>query len=331
MSEKVLSQDEISALLNAVGSEEKGHTGQKAFPSPQRPPREMGPGGEEGYIFPMAKAQELSRELESALLLVFDGFAHKGSATFSHTFRTQVGFKIHEIEQIFYGDFIESLPEPSSIWYLEVKPQNLHIAVCLEPNLVSSIVSLMLGGSSIGQIRGRSVITDLEQSIVENAVTVFCRELRHAWSRITDVEFTIDNRETRPRLLRIYPPNETMVVIGMSMKMGVTEGTIYWGLPSGLLKSLHDAFSHQRQAESREKLAETVTCLRETSGRFSTRIEACLSTTRVPVSELLELGEGDVLKLEHLVGDPAGILINDCPLFGGEIVLSNDRKAIRIA
>ena len=51
-------------------------------------------------------------------------------------------------------------------------------------------------------------VTDLEQSVTETVVLVFCRELEHAWSRVAEVEIGVDNRETRPRLLQIYPPRE---------------------------------------------------------------------------------------------------------------------------
>lgn len=333
MSEKVLSQDEISALLAAVGGDDE--------PKPAAEPKVHGAreksakkrissSEEEGYLFPMTREQELSKELEAALLLIFDAFAHKGSATFSHTFRTQVAFKLHDIEQIFYGDFIESLPEPSSMWYLEVKPHSQHVAVCLEPSLVNHIIAVMLGGTP-GDVKGRNVITELEQNIMESAVTVFCRELRHAWSRVSEVEVEIDNRETRPRLLRIYPANEVMVVLGMAMKIGAGEGTLYWGLPMNLLKTLQDAVSHQRQIESKERFVETLGRLRQLAMQFRTGIETRLSPTPVTLAEMLSLKEGDILKLEHPVGDPAEVHVNGHKQYAGEIVVARDRRMVRLA
>ncbi|GAB4131825.1 MAG: flagellar motor switch protein FliM [Acidobacteriota bacterium] len=331
MSEKVLSQEEISALLAAVGKEEpKAAAEPKPVAGERSSKKHLSALDQEGYLFPMTRAQVLSKELEAALLLIFDAFAHKGSATFSHNFRTQVSFKLHDVEQVFYGDFIESLPEPSSIWYLEVKPHSQHVAVCLEPPLVNSIVSVMLGGSPTGEVRGRNMITDLEQNIVETAVAVFCRELRHAWSRVSEVEIEIDNRETRPRLLRIYPPNEVMVVLGMAMRIGQTEGTMYWGLPTNLLKTLQDQVSHQRQVESREKLVETVNRVKELALTFQTELEARLVVTPVTLDELLSLKPGDILKLEHMVGEPAEVLVNGRRTLFGDIVVARDHRTVRV-
>lgn len=332
MSDKVLSQDEISALLAAVGTDEAKPPAE-AKPSTageKAPKKRLRTLDQEGYLFPMTREQELNKELEAALLLIFDAFSHKGSATFSHTFRTQVAFKLHDIEQVLYGDFIESLPEPSSMWYLDVKPHSQHIAVCLEPKLVNHIVGVMLGGAP-GEVKGRNLITDLEQNIVESAVSVFCRELRHAWNRVSEVEIEIDNRETRPRLLRIYPANEVMVVLGMAMKIGPVEGTLYWGLPTNLLKTLQDQVSHQRQVESREKLVENVNRVKDLAMGFRTQVEARLGMTPVTLSELLSLKAGDILRLEHVVGDPAEVLINGRQTYVGDIVVARDRRTVRLA
>jgi flagellar motor switch protein FliM len=217
------------------------------------------------------------------------------------------------------------------MWYLRILPLKLHLALCLEPALVHTIMSVMLGGGNVVSSRGRQTITDLEQSIIESAIVVFCTELRHAWSRISEVELEIDNRETRPRLLRIYPPNEGMVIIAMSMKVGMTESGIYWGVPGAVLKGLQDNLSHHRKIESEEKLLELASKIKDFALSFPTRIEAELCQTDVKVSELLSLEIGDVLRIEHLVENPALVKVNGSDKFLGNVVLSNDHKAVRLA
>lgn len=332
MSEKVLSQEEISALLEAIGTDQDSSDKPEA---PVKAPKQRSGielAEREGYLFPMAKATEISKEIESSLALIFDAFAHKGGASFSNTLRTQVAFRLHELEQIFYGDFIESLPEPSSIWYLAVQPHNLHVAVCFEPDLVTQIVAVMLGATGgLGTSRPRTQITELEQAIIENVVSIFCTELGQAWSRVNQVEIIVENRETRPRLLRVYPANEVMVTLGMSMKIASAEGTIYWGIPSGLLRTLQDSGSHQRQIENRDQLMDLMNRMKGHSRGFSTVLAAELSETAVAISDLLTIQPGDVIKLDHLVADPTLVTVNGKRKFIGDIVVANDRRAVRLA
>jgi len=327
MSEKVLSQDEIDALLDAV-SDPEGTVPQAAAGSQNE--AESGLRGR-STLFPLVKTKALTKEVQTALSIIYDTFAHKGSSTLTTTLRTQVGFTLEPMEQIIYSEFIELLPEPSSLWYLQLKPYGLHVALCLEPALVHAIISVMLGGGSAANPGNRKNVTELEQSVTETVVLVFCRELEHAWSRVADVEITVDNRETRPRLLQIYPPREGFVMLPMKMKVGTIEGGIFWGIPSPMLKILESSLLQQSQAENRQKLAGVVRKLKSKVLNLPTELEARLSDTMVMTKDLLQLQEGQILKLEHRVDNPIRVRVNGREKFLGRIVLCTDRRAVKIA
>jgi flagellar motor switch protein FliM len=234
------------------------------------------------------------------------------------------------MEQIIYSEFIELLPEPSSLWYLQLKPYGMHVALCLEPALVHAIISVMLGGGNTAEPGARKNVTDLEQSVTETVVVVFCRELEHAWSRVADVEITVDNRETRPRLLQIYPPREGFVMLPMKMKVGPIEGGIFWGIPSPLLKIIESNLLQQSQAESRQKLAGVVQKLKSKVLKIPTELEARLSDTMVVTEDLLRMKEGQILKLEHRVDSPIRLSVNGIEKFVGQVVHCNDRRVVKI-
>jgi flagellar motor switch protein FliM len=284
-----------------------------------------------GTLFPLVKTKALTKEVQTALSIVYDTFAHKGSSTLTTTLRTQVGFSPEPMEQIIYSEFIELLPEPSSLWYLQLKPYGLHVALCLEPALVHMIISVMLGGGNASDSGNRKNVTDLEQSVTETVVTVFCKELEHAWSRVGDVEISVDNRETRPRLLQIYPPREVFVMLPMKMKVGSIEGGIFWGIPSGMLKILESNLLQQSQAESKQKLAGVVQKLKSKVLGIPTELEARLSDTMVVTEDLLKMREGQILKLEHRVDSPIRVRVNGIEKFLGQVVHCNDRRVVKIA
>jgi flagellar motor switch protein FliN/FliY len=60
------------------------------------------------------------------------------------------------------------------------------------------------------------------------------------------------------------------------------------------------------------------------------KISVELGRTRLRIQELLELGQGSVLELERLAGEPVDILVNGRPIAFGEVVVVNDRYAVRI-
>ncbi len=60
------------------------------------------------------------------------------------------------------------------------------------------------------------------------------------------------------------------------------------------------------------------------------RVTVRLGATRMRVQELLELGQGAIIELERLAGEPVDILVNERPVALGEVVVVNDRYAIRV-
>jgi flagellar motor switch protein FliN/FliY len=55
-----------------------------------------------------------------------------------------------------------------------------------------------------------------------------------------------------------------------------------------------------------------------------------LGETRMRVHDLLDLAQGEVIELDRLAGEPVDILVNGKPLALGEVVVANDRYAVRI-
>jgi flagellar motor switch protein FliN/FliY len=60
------------------------------------------------------------------------------------------------------------------------------------------------------------------------------------------------------------------------------------------------------------------------------RVTVELGRTRMPIQDLLELGQGSVIDLERLAGEPVDVLVNGHPIALGEIVVFNDRYAVRV-
>lgn len=55
-----------------------------------------------------------------------------------------------------------------------------------------------------------------------------------------------------------------------------------------------------------------------------------LGRTRMLVDDVLRLGEGAVVELEKLAGDPVDIYVNDRPVARGEVLVLNDNFCVRV-
>lgn len=55
-----------------------------------------------------------------------------------------------------------------------------------------------------------------------------------------------------------------------------------------------------------------------------------LGRTRVPIRHILQLGEGSVVELEAMAGEPMDVLVNGYLIAQGEVVVVNDKFGIRL-
>jgi flagellar motor switch protein FliN/FliY len=60
------------------------------------------------------------------------------------------------------------------------------------------------------------------------------------------------------------------------------------------------------------------------------RVSVELGRTSLRIQELIELGQGSIVELDRLAGEPVDILVNGRHIALGEIVVVNDRYAVRI-
>lgn len=55
-----------------------------------------------------------------------------------------------------------------------------------------------------------------------------------------------------------------------------------------------------------------------------------LGRTRMLVNDLLQLGQGSVVELTKLVGEPLEVMVNEKLIARGEVVVLNDKFAVRL-
>lgn len=60
------------------------------------------------------------------------------------------------------------------------------------------------------------------------------------------------------------------------------------------------------------------------------KVSVELGRTKLLVNDLLQLGQGSVIELSKLAGDPLEVLVNDKLVARGEVVVVNEKFGIRL-
>lgn len=313
---KILSQDEIDALLESASPVAAGGSG------------ERGPGGEpvSGYNF--RRPDRVSKDQLRSLHYLHDRFAHNVSTSMSAFLRSVTDVSIVSVEQFAYSEFLMSLPEQTAFYAISMEPLEGLVALELNPGVAFSLVDRMLGGTGKTPALTRA-LTEIEQNVIDSVVKLLLDALSDVWRSVCEVRFRIHARETRPQMLQVQGPNEIVILLGFDLRVGDARGMLNICLPASAIESIGDRFVQGSQRTRREPSAEEAVWLATNLGRVPMPVSVEVGSTIV-AGELMRLKRGDLLTLGHSSNAPVDVLVGGLRRFGGRLVQSGQHVQIRL-
>ena len=294
---KILSQNEIDALLNQVSVSDSKETLKELAESSDLSRKAV------TYDFkhPNRVSKDQMRTLES----LHSNFAgHFGSALSGIT-RAVVDIDLLSVDQITYSEFIMSLVSPSCTYVFSLSPLEGAGILDFNPSVVFAFVDRMFGG--IGKsLSTERELTGIEKSIMTKITNRGFKELEKAWEHIISLQIKMSGLESNPQFIQIVPPSETVIVISFQVKMQTTSGIMTICYPYLTLESIVGKLSAQNWIDTNKRMMreEDKTDNRKRIAPFVTDVSAVLGDISVSIRDLLDLEIGDVLRLDkHYKGE----------------------------
>jgi flagellar motor switch protein FliM len=319
--DKVLSQDEINALFSAMSSE--------ALPLDPAPEKTPTATNQKITTYDFHRADRISQDQMRSLHQLHDFFGRSFASSLSAYLRAFVDVNLISVDQVAYSEFLKPLPDPTLFSSIGMRPLDTNIALELNPTLVFPMIDMLLGGPGNPVPNPRS-LTEIEMNIIEGVIKLAIRDMKEAWRQIMEVEFFLDGTGTKPQMFQIVSPVETVVAVGMEIKTGENTGIMNICIPSRMLKVIRHKFDQQwstrRQKVAGSDAEKIMGLLRCTPVRLTG--EVCGST--LTVDDLMRVADGDIIQLNHRVGDHVMLSVGGVPKFAGRIVARRGKKAFEI-
>ena len=281
-------------------------------------------------FFDFRRPDRISKSQLRAIHLLHDNFVRSLVASLSAYLRSYLIVNLISVEQLSYAEFLEGLPSPTCMVSLSLKPYDGNAALELNPALIFPILEILLGGTGKTPAQGRREITEIEQSLLDGLFRIILNDLKEAWRSVTNIDFSIESMETEPQSLKILAPTEAVVAIGIEVRIGDRIGMMNIAMPSIVIKMMRQKFDQQwsvRKTESTELEQSRVLTLVEAA---NVNLEMRLQGGAIPVEELMNLKDGDVLSFDYSVEQPLECLVNGKLKFQGQIVSKGSKKAFLI-
>ncbi|MGN7470224.1 flagellar motor switch protein FliM [Brevibacillus sp. SAFN-007a] len=317
---EVLSQSEIDALLAALSSGEMDANELKKEETERKV-----------KVYDFKRALRFSKDQIRGLTRIHENYARLLTTYFSAQLRTFVQITVASVDQLPYDEFIRSIPKMTILNIFEAPPLEGRMVLEVNPNIAYTMLDRLLGGQgAIPEKMG--ALTEIETTVMERVFGKALDTFHEAWKQIIELDPYQEGLEMNPQFMQIVSPNEIVVVISFSTKIGDTTGMINLCLPHVVLEPIMAKLSGQYWFSKQKKTRDEDERLRveERVKVAKLPIIAEMGTATITVADFLQLQKGDVIQLDQSLDSKLKIKIGDQVKFLGQPGTLKGRMAVQI-
>ncbi|HYL96131.1 MAG TPA: FliM/FliN family flagellar motor switch protein [Terriglobales bacterium] len=311
--EKVLSQEEIDAMVQAARSGSQVEAQQQA---PRVEPWDV------------RRAGQIGREQLQAITVLHEGFARNLTHSLGAYLRVVFTAALVSAEHLTYREFLHHIPETTYLASCRLDPMGVSGALQMDLKVAFPIIDLLLGGQGKSMAATRE-ITQIEEEILESVAHIICRELGATWQAVS-LEVGFDKRVELAEAHQLMPPEEKTLCLSFEVTMPEIRGGLNLAVPAAVSNALLRKISAdrsyrrpRRQMDSRQRLMRRLL-------DCPFQVELGASEVRAAVSDLAGLAPGTLLSFPRSIREPASLLIAGVEMFRALPARCGNTRAARV-
>jgi flagellar motor switch protein FliM len=283
---KILDQNEVDALL-------RGLSGGEVDSEAELPEDDSGV-----VSFDLANQDRIIRGRMPVLEIVNARFARLCTNALANLMRKRVDINPISIDMSKFGDFMRSLPVPTSISIFKMDPLRGNAIMVVDSRLVFALVESFFGGAgSQPKVEGRD-FTHIEQAIVDRVVKLCLANMEDSWRPVHEVHVEHVRSEVNPQFAAIVPPSDVVIVITFEVELENAIGSLICCLPYATLEPIRSKLHASFQSERLEVDHVWMNRFKERLMETPVELVVRLGRTKITGRQLLQLEVGDILLLD---------------------------------
>jgi flagellar motor switch protein FliM len=318
--EKILSQEEIDALLKGVVSGEVDTV-----------PKENESAAKGVTQYDLFNQERIIRGRMPTMEMINDRFIRRQSVVWTNMFRDSVDFVVVGTQVIKFGEFLKKVPMPSSLNVFHMPPLRGSALFVMDAFLVYLIVDYFFGGKGQTHVKpeGRD-FTPVQLKIVKKLLLQALVDLEMAWHAIVPVKVEYLRSESNPQFAMVVTSSEIVVVVTLQVVLGEAARELYIVYPYSMLEAIKEKLYSGLVSDQVDQDGDW-------SQRFRERLQECplpiavrLGTATVTVKDVMNFSAGDVILLDQRPGDPLDCYIEGYHKFQGSPGIYKGNHACRV-
>jgi len=316
MSNQILSQDEVDALLQGITGESQKLEEEQI---------------DEGAIrnYDISSQERIVRGRMPTMEIINERFARNIRIGLFNFIRKSPEIAIGSIKVQKYSAFLREIVVPTNFNIVSVRPlRGAGLIVC-DPTLVFAVIDSLFGGAGKyhTRIEGRD-FSPTEQRIIGRLVDVICAEYKKAWNGVYPLELEYQRSEMQPQFANVATPSEIVVATSFTLEIGDASGTIHFCIPYATLEPIRDVLYSTIQGDSTEPDRRWVNLMTQQIQAAQVELVAEIAHAPATVEQLLSFKVGDFIELDlkqAIQAKVSGVPVLDCT-YG----ISNGKYALKV-
>ena len=265
--------------------------------------------------------RDIHREFSKAISLVLSGYL-----------RMRVEIEIVSVDQLTYEEFVRSMPSPISVGVFEFEPLSGQVLLGISFEVISCIVNRMLGG--VGNIENQTrELTDIEKALAKKVINIIIKSLEDSWNTIIPVTGKFISLDDNYQSIQVATAGEIVALLTFEVQIsGKHFGLFSLCFPYPVLETVLGHLSTQHIFQTKGLVASNDERLKMISKINTSNVDLRVQFGQcsITLDDVLQLSEGDIIKLDNKVQDDLIVKVNGEKKFFARPGTLKDKICVKI-
>ena len=282
--------------------------------------------------YEFGKTVKFTIEQVRAINQIFNEYLLVLTSELSLQLRTTVKATARTMNEMTYGEYIESLGKVTMLGIYNFLPIERPLFVSIEPEFGFIIIDNMCGGQLNFEQKERE-ITSLDKKLILTFLTNIIERFERQWVNvIPGARMGFMVMETSPLFYHTIPEKDAVFVVDVNISIGDYNFTIKYAFPYLTIGDRLLDYLARRNNEMMATLRneEHQAALQDRINNSEVMLSAILGHSDISYGQLKAIKEGDVIPLKRKTTDEIELLIQGEPYFKVRSGISDNHFAVQV-
>jgi len=293
---QILTQDEVDALLNAVGGDDDGDDllsagGMDDFDDSDDDDENIQP-------YDLTNQDRVIRGRMPILEIIYERFIRQFRVSLSNSLRKISTISMISTDLLKFGEFVNTLPIPSCMCIMRFNELRGPALLVFESKLAYAIIDSYFGGTDrpFTKIEGKE-FTPIELSFMKKVMDMAISDLEESWAPVHRIDAQYMRTEINPQFVGVVPPSDVIIATTLEVEFESASGTIMIVVPYSTIEPIKQKLSSSFQTDNDMADSIWTNAMNEHILDADATIVVQLGEADITIGDLVTLEQGDIIPL----------------------------------